>query len=73
MIRGHSRGSLVRGHWSEVKCQRSLVGGQWSGFTGQSRVSGQRSVVKGHDQVSKGSDPRVAIPNPEGHRLRFFI
>ena len=44
---GH--GSVVKGHWSEVKGQRSLV-----------RVSDQRSVVKGHDQGhSQGSVVRV--------------
>ena len=47
---------MIRGHWSEVTGQRSLVRGQgslvtgqWSGVTSQGLlVSGQRSLVNGH-------------------------
>ena len=44
VVKGHDKGSLVKGQWSGVTGQGSLVRGHWSGITGRS----QWSKVTGH-------------------------
>ena len=48
---------LVKGYWSMITSQKSLVRGHCS----KSRVSGQRSLVKGHDQGSKDLETLASL------------